>query len=453
MDDGRELQAAGQSIEQWRSRATQILLMVIAALATPRVVMVLIQWPTSFSLAARATILTLFTALLAITFGPWFGTRTRIWSLTVVSSALGAYQLTRSGLAGDGRLTLITLPMFVLAMAGARAAWIAMGISAAIYSVVAFGMQRGHFTGMLVVVDNPTRLSSWIILGVCAAAHAILLAAVIAALLNVYRRSLQTERDTAEKLREEVVRRTAALEALEIESRRREKLEAALLNAGEEDRRHMAAEVHDGLCQQLTAALLNCAVAERSGPHGQAVALDHIRLARTMLEQSIDEARSLVHRLAPLQMRGQNLPAALNSLAQQTQKSAEIQCTYDEQGDVGHLSPQAGSHLYRIAQEAVRNAVRHSQAKDVTISLCEGQQGIRLCILDDGVGIVPAAPNPRAGMGMQTMRYRAGLIGAELTVENRPEGGLAVVCILPPCRAATPSPDNIVQELALESVC
>ena len=448
MDVVRNLEGSEQLIEHWRSRATRILLIAIAILAAPRVAMVLLQWPRPFSLTARATIVTLFAALLVITFAP-FGTRTRIWALTVVGSVLGAYQLTRSGLAGDGRLTLITLPMFVLAMAGARAAWIAMGIIATVYSLVAFGMQRGYFTEMLVIRDNPTNLGSWIILGACAIAHAVIMAAVIAALLKVYRRSLQVERHTAETLREEVVRRTAAFETLERESRERQRLEAALLNAGEEDHRLLAAEMHDGLCQQLTAALLNCAVAQRSVTQGQVVALDHIGTVRKMLEESIEEARSLAHRLAPLQMHGQNLSEALKTLAEQTRKSAEIQCTYDERGDVSNVNLQIGSHLYRLAQEAVRNAVRHSYARNVLISLCEEEQTIRLGITDDGVGMGDTRPNARAGIGMQTMRYRAGLIGAQLSVDNRPEGGLAVVCIVPAPRDLV---ETIVQASVLESV-
>ena len=86
------------------------------------------------------------------------------------------------------------------------------------------------------------------------------------------------------------------------------------------------------------------------------------------------------------------------------------------------------------------------------ISLCEDQQTIRLCIMDDGVGMGDAQPNPRTGIGMQTMRYRAGLIGAQLTIDNRPEGGLAVVCMVPATCAVVPSLNNPVQESTLELV-
>ena len=426
MEETRNLESSEQSIEQWRSRATRILLIVIAALTAPRVAMVLLQWPTSFTLAARVTMATLFAALLVVTFAPRVGKQTRIWSLAVVSCALGAYQLIRGGLAGDGRLTLITLPMFVLAMAGARAAWIVMGICAAIYSAVAVGMNRGYFSGMLIIQDNPTKLERWVILGVCAAAHAVVLAAVIAALLAVYRRSLQLEHRTANLLREEAVQRTAALEALERESRERTRLEASLLNAGEEERRLMGAEVHDGLCQQLTAAMLHCMAGEQRGGAEQMRAAEDMRAARQILQECLDEAYALVHRLAPLRMSGKDLSLALSRLAKQTELSARIQCVYREEGQTPQIAPEAGAHLYRIAQEAVRNAVRHAQASTLNIELAASDEAIELRIEDDGIGIGEVAPG--SGLGMKTMRYRSELIGALLTISPGDDGGTALRC-------------------------
>jgi signal transduction histidine kinase len=292
-------------------------------------------------------------------------------------------------------------------------------------------MDQGRLSDGLVFHQNPTDLMTWSVLGVGAAFHTVVIAAVITGLLSVHRKALRSERQASIQAQEEASRREAAFQALERESRERQRLEAALLNAGEEERRLMGAEVHDGLCQQLTAALLNCAAAERRGDQERGKAAEDIQLTRTLLEQCIDEAYALAHRLSPLQMSGMELSSALSRLAEQTRRSAEITCEYREQGDVGAIGPQAGAHLYRIAQEAVRNAIRHAQASEVILELRGEQDAIHLRILDDGVGIGEPAGSEAGGMGMRTMAYRASLIGGRLLVCRRDTGGTVVECVLP----------------------
>ena len=89
------------------------------------------------------------------------------------------------------------------------------------------------------------------------------------------------------------------------------------------------------------------------------------------------------------------------------------------------------THLYRIAGEAVQNAVRHARAKDIEVSLSEDKQGLLLKIRDDGAGFSAPPPGGAAQLGMQIMRYRAGLIGAILTIQSAPKRGTVVSCRLP----------------------
>lgn len=424
------------AVEQWRMRTTRLLLGIVAVTGTVRLLMLVTQWPAGFGVGAGLIVGLLYAWLLMTVFVRQVGHRARLWSFIVLSYALGVFQLVRGGLVGDGRITLIALPLFVLAMAGNMPGWIAMGISAMTYTGVAIAADRGLLRDLLVFHENSTDLSTWAVLAFGGTFHLVLLAGIITGLLNIYRKSLRSERQAAIQLREEASRREAALQALERESRERARLEAALLNAGEEERRLMGAEVHDGLCQQLTAAILNCAVAERRGEQDHGRAIEDIRTARKLLEECVDDAYSLVHRLAPLQMSGKDLSQALSTLAERTRQSAEISCRYREEGDTRRFIPQAGAHLYRIAQEAIRNVIRHAHAKEVVIELSGEAQAIHLRIVDDGAGIDESRPTRSGGMGLGTMRYRAGLIGGELTISRGPTGGTIVACRLPlpaPC--------------------
>ncbi len=91
---------------------------------------------------------------------------------------------------------------------------------------------------------------------------------------------------------------------------------------------------------------------------------------------------------------------------------------------------EAATHLYRIAQEAVHNAVRHGQARQITISLAFSAKRVRLRVVDDGTGIKTLSPR-RKGLGLRIMQYRAGLLAGVVSVQARPEGGTDVSCTTP----------------------
>jgi signal transduction histidine kinase len=93
--------------------------------------------------------------------------------------------------------------------------------------------------------------------------------------------------------------------------------------------------------------------------------------------------------------------------------------------------PNAGIHLYRIAQEAAGNAIRHGRARNIVISLDAAGKSIMLSVTDDGGGL-PADARTKKGMGLRIMDYRAGMIGATFDVQNLPSGGARAVCVLHP---------------------
>jgi signal transduction histidine kinase len=117
-------------------------------------------------------------------------------------------------------------------------------------------------------------------------------------------------------------------------------------------------------------------------------------------------------------------------LAGRAQVMFEIECLVEQEADVEFLDVPRAAHLYRIAQEAISNAVKHGNAKNVLISLAREKDAMVLTISDDGRGM-PPPPHRSGGMGLRTMRYRARMINATLEVVNPPTGGVAIICRCP----------------------
>ena len=109
-----------------------------------------------------------------------------------------------------------------------------------------------------------------------------------------------------------------------------------------------------------------------------------------------------------------------------------VTCTFANREPIGPLPLGNGvsSHLFRIAQEAVRNAIRHGGAKNIEVSLNTQNRCLNLVVQDDGSGL-PPAPERGEGLGLRIMAHRAQMIGATFTVERRPAGGTLVQCLLP----------------------
>jgi len=134
--------------------------------------------------------------------------------------------------------------------------------------------------------------------------------------------------------------------------------------------------------------------------------------------------------LLPVALEEGDLVGAIGQLAAAATTGSHIACAFhcshpDLVGD-----SRVAMHVYRIAQEAVSNAVRHSGARNIRITLLQEHGETVLSVADDGAGLPGDAPPP-GGMGLRTMRYRAGLIGGALEVGPGPNGGTLVVCRLP----------------------
>lgn len=224
-------------------------------------------------------------------------------------------------------------------------------------------------------------------------------------------------RSTQQQLERRVHERTAALRA---EMAERERLEVALIEVSEREQRRIGHDLHDSLCQHLTGtALAGQVLCEKLVERAPEQAGDADRLVG-MIEEGIGMARSLARGLAPVELDMQGLMAALRELAQRTSLRERLECRLEMPAPVLLQDARATTQLFRIAQEAVGNAMRHSSARHIRIGLQQRDDGIEMTVEDDGKGLPQKIEG--GGMGLSIMRHRAEMIGAAFDIERLARG-------------------------------
>lgn len=220
-------------------------------------------------------------------------------------------------------------------------------------------------------------------------------------------------------LEDAVTRRTADLQR---EIAERSRVESMLLDVSEREQRRVGHDLHDTLCQHLTATAIAAQVLS-----GRLQAADRREYQASveklvgMLEAGIDQSRSLARGLAPVELDAEGLMTALADLARTTSDEYGVSCIFQLPQQVLLNESRVTIHLFRIAQEAVRNAVRHGQAKTILIRLTQETTGVRMLVSDNGRGFDTSRP-PGDGMGLSIMRYRAGMIPARIDISSSSKG-------------------------------
>ena len=207
----------------------------------------------------------------------------------------------------------------------------------------------------------------------------------------------------------------------------RKRLETEVAEISNREQQRIGQDLHDGLCQELAGIQLMCQVLEqklaaKSKEEAKQVAdiSEHVR-------EAIGHTRKLARGLSPVELETNGFTSALIELADTARKLFHIECRFDSAAPVMIRNNVAATHLYRIAQEAINNAVKHGKAKRIRISLTPNSEKVRMTIEDNGLGF-SNAERKGSGMGLHTMKYRASVIGAALEV--RSEGtGATVTCI------------------------
>jgi signal transduction histidine kinase len=229
-----------------------------------------------------------------------------------------------------------------------------------------------------------------------------------------------------ETLEERIRERTAALSEEIIE---RERLEKEILEISEREQRLIGYDLHDGLCQHLTGtAIAGQVLGRKLAQKGQPEAAD-AGVVVALVEEAIALAKNMARGLAPVQADRTGLMDAFLELAATSKKRFRVECAFENCGSSMVAEATVLNHLYRIAQEAISNAVRHGHAKQISIKLSETPVETFLTINDDGCGL-PVRPASGKGMGLRIMKHRARIIGASFTVEGHPAGGTVVTCSL-----------------------
>ena len=230
------------------------------------------------------------------------------------------------------------------------------------------------------------------------------------------------------EMEERVSQRTAALTE---EIAQRHRLEREILEIGERERRRIGHDLHDGLGQHLTATAMAAQVLCENITVQSVRAAHEAKRIVTLVEQAIDQTRSLAKGLLLAEIEEDRLLAALHELAATTRDQFRIECLFRATETVQLPDNAAASHLYRIAQEAVRNAARHGRARRIEITLLAQRDAVTLAIDDNGAGIAPERRRDSSGLGLRIMAHRAAMIGADFAIESPPEGGTRIVCRLP----------------------
>jgi signal transduction histidine kinase len=210
----------------------------------------------------------------------------------------------------------------------------------------------------------------------------------------------------------------------------RARLEKEVTEAAERESQRIGHDLHDSLCQHLTGTSLALQVLSGKLTNASLPFAPEADQAVELVEDAIDLTRSIAKGLFPLELERGGLPEALLELSRITQQRHRVVCQFKCDSPVRLPDSTVATHLYRIAQEAARNAIRHGHVSLVAIELLFVDPGLTLSIKDDGIGLPEGLPENR-GLGLRIMSSRAGMIGATLSISNDPAGGALVICRLP----------------------
>ena len=217
--------------------------------------------------------------------------------------------------------------------------------------------------------------------------------------------------------------------ALESEMEERNRLEQEIIKVSEEERRCISHDLHDGLCQHLAVARLRCSVLALEPGMGQE-ALSNLNDLSALLNESVSLAYDLSRGLWPVEHAADGVGPSLEELARRVGESSGIDVDFVEDLPCATCNNPHLLQLYRIAQEAVTNAVKHAKPSRIRIVLaCNAKRELVLSVSDDGVGKTDAT-SPTGGLGLRIMAHRARMIGAKLTFETTKGGGTRLVCRL-----------------------
>ncbi len=206
------------------------------------------------------------------------------------------------------------------------------------------------------------------------------------------------------------------------------RLEKEVLEISDFEKQRIGQDLHDDLCQHLVGiSMVSSRLQKDLNQYGLKQADDAGQIT-TMLRTAVDHARMLARGLSPLDFSADGLKAALAALVINTTKLFRIPCEFECGTEVKIGDHDVATHLFRITQEALNNAVKHSRGTKVLVRMERRGDNLEISVADNGVGLCETEKPRSSGLGMHTMNYRARIIGASLSTSPNSGGGLTVTC-------------------------
>ena len=209
----------------------------------------------------------------------------------------------------------------------------------------------------------------------------------------------------------------------------RQSLQQELLHISEREQERVGHDIHDSLCQHLTGTALAAEVLAENLEFQKSPGRKDATRVVELIEEGIVLARNLARGLSAVEVLHNGLTGALSELAASTTDLFNVTCRFECPESISMNDLSTAGHLYRIAQEAVGNAIKHGEAKNIIIRLEHGRSGCVLRVIDDGSGL-PATYKSGKGMGLRIMTHRSDLIGARLDIHRRIPKGTELSCTL-----------------------
>ncbi len=336
------------------------------------------------------------------------------------------------------------LAIRLIRITGMNRAWIVIAAA-----MLAMALRRlTVLAGLLANPPDPNffnSVDSWSeVIGLLNAALLLLGIAAIGPLFRTIQEAKETTQQAHDRLEADVQQRTADLVAanqkLQAEFAQRVKAEADLreehhhlrqvLEMFERDQRLLAYEIHDGFVQPATAALMNLQTSLSVYAADPDKALESVVRGLQLLQESISQVRWLISGLRSVVLENEGLVAAVDNLVGNTKLRTEIEIQWSHQVQFDRLAPPLEMSLFRIIQEALRNAVRHSKSDRIEIALTQTGGAISATIQDWGCGFDASVPKPDH-FGLEAMQERARLFGGTVRIQSAAGEGTCVTVEFP----------------------
>ncbi len=255
-------------------------------------------------------------------------------------------------------------------------------------------------------------------------ALAVTVLGVFATLMFVIHRAVQTIKVSAVNL-------MTTNEQLQQEVEDRKRLEKELLSIIERERQRIGQELHDSIGQQLTGIEFMMEVlGEKLSDKSLSEQVSYAEKINARVSQATEQTHNLARGLHPIDLDRNGLVPVLQELTENTEQLFEVSCTLKCEKAASINDVSVAINLYRIAQEAITNAIKHGKAKSIKIELTSKDDSLILTVENDGLDF-PAGPSHDEGMGLKIMRYRAEIINSSFDIHKGTNGGTIVTCVLP----------------------